>query len=291
MISIVIISKDEPELAETLRGVAKQADAFREDCEIVVVDASRGRLSEIRERHPEVRWIDYSPPPDVRVSIPHQRNVGVSAAAGELIVFTDAGCRPQAGWLERLVAPILDSGEQVVAGIAPGPEGKSGLYDTAMAANAGSEYLDDCATINMAFTRAAFDAVGGFDEGFEYGSDTDFSWRLVARGYRIRNAPDSVVEHDWENGGRQLRRAFFYGRARVRLYRRHRARRRDMWRTDPVTLVYPAFLVGLPLTARFPLYPGLLAIPAWRNRSNGAGRVLANHLVFGAGVISELAAR
>lgn len=291
MISIVIISKDEPGLDETLQDVAAQADAFREDCEIVVVDASEGRLSEIRDRHPEVRWIDYSPPAEVRVSIPQQRNAGVGAAVGELIVFTDAGCRPRPQWLERLVTPALDGEEQVVAGIAPGPEGKSGLYDTAMEANARSEYLDECATINMALTRAAFEAVGGFDEGFEYGSDTDFSWRLVSAGFRIRNAPASVVEHDWESGARQLRRAFFYGRARVRLYRRHRARRRAMWRTDPVTLVYPAFLLGLPLTARFPLYPGLLAIPAWRNRSNGAGRVLANHLAFGAGVISELTVR
>jgi len=53
-------------------------------------------------------------------------------------------------------------------------------------------------------------------------------------------------------------------------------------------VAYPAFLLGLPLTLVFPLYPALLLIPAWRNRSNGAVRVLADHLMYGAGILAEL---
>ena len=60
---------------------------------------------------------------------------------------------------------------------------------------------------------------------------------------------------------------------------------------DPVVAVYPVFLLGLPLTLIFPLYPALLLVPAWRNRSNGAVRVVANHLVYGAGVLAELVPR
>jgi hypothetical protein len=52
--------------------------------------------------------------------------------------------------------------------------------------------------------------------------------------------------------------------------------------------VYPLFLLGLPLALRFPLYPALLAVPAWRNRRNGALRVIANHLAYGAGVLAEV---
>ena len=51
-------------------------------------------------------------------------------------------------------------------------------------------YLNECPTINLAFRREAFDAVGGFDEAFAYGSDVDFSWRLIDAGYRIRSVPD-----------------------------------------------------------------------------------------------------
>jgi GT2 family glycosyltransferase len=288
MISTVVISKDEPGLNETLAGVCEQSRALGEPWEVLVVDASEGRLERIRHRHPDVRWIDFTRPRGVTISIPHQRNAGVSEARGDVIVFTDAGCVPFEGWLERLVSPLLHDGEQVAAGISSAPEGQEGLYDTRIHAAAEQEYLSECPTLNMAFRREAFEAVGGFDESFEYGSDIDFSWRLVASGRRIRSAPGAVVRHDWGSTRRQLRRAYLYGRARARLYRKHRSRLLRSWRRDPMIIVYPTFLLGLPLTRRFPLYPALLAIPAWRNRREGALRVIADHLSFGAGALSTL---
>jgi hypothetical protein len=62
-------------------------------------------------------------------------------------------------------------------------------------------------------------------------------------------------------------------------------------RNDPMVVVYPLFLLGLPLTLVFPIYPLLLLIPAWRNRSDGLIRVLVDHLWFGAGVLAEIAGR
>jgi hypothetical protein len=292
VISIVVISKDEPELDATLDGVRDQvAELGGSACETIVVDASSGRLDGIRERHPEVRWFDYERPAGVRVSIPHQRNFGVRESSGQTIVFTDAGCVPRPGWLAALLRPLLDGDEQVVAGIAPSPNTGDGVYDGHIATVAREEYLAEAPTINLAFARAAFDAVGGFDESFEYGSDIDFSWRLRDAGYRIRVAPDAAVEHDWGDPGRQLKRSFAYGRARARLYRKHRGRLLGAWRSDPIVIVYPLFLLGLPLTARFRAYPLLLAVPAWRNREEGVARTIVDHLVFGSGVLAALARR
>src|SRR6201996_6221905 len=111
MISVVIISKDEPSLDETLTHVAGQLASSAEDGEIVVGDASGGRRDHLRRSQEEtVRWLDFQPPPGVRVSIPPQLNAGVREAKGDIIVFTDAGCLPHPGWLERLVAP-LQAGE------------------------------------------------------------------------------------------------------------------------------------------------------------------------------------
>ncbi len=292
MISIVVISKDEPGVDDTLADVLAQARALPEPCEVIVVDASQDRLDRVRRRHePAVRWVRFRPPPGVRTSIPHQRNVGVRVASGEIVVFTDAGCRPAPGWLKHLVSP-LHEGEQVAAGLALTASGAPGPYGHAIELARCSRYLTECPTINLAFRREAFAAVGGFDETFAYGSDIDFSWRLVDAGYRIRSVPEAVVlRHDWGTWRRQLRRSYAYGRARARLYRKHRARRRRILRADPTVVVYPAFLLGLPLTLIFPLYPALLLIPAWRNRSLGAARVVAGHLTFGAGVLAELISR
>ena len=51
MISIVIISKDEASLDDTLTVVTAQAQALEESAEMVVVDASDGRLDYIRLGH------------------------------------------------------------------------------------------------------------------------------------------------------------------------------------------------------------------------------------------------
>jgi glycosyltransferase involved in cell wall biosynthesis len=287
MISIVVISKDEPALDQTLAGVTEQAAAAR--AEVIVVDASEGRLDEVRRRYPWVRWFDYQRPPGVRISIPHQRNFGVAHAVGDVIVFTDSGCVPRAGWLDELVRPILSGDEHVVAGIAPSPNTGTGVYDSHIEAAARADYVDECPTINLAFRRSVFDAAGGFDESFQYGSDIDFSWRIVETGHRIKSAAGAVVEHDWGDPRRQLKRSWQYGRARARLYRKHRSRLRDAWRRDPMVIAYPLFLLGLPLTARVPVYPLLLALPAWRNRDEGAVRTVVDHLVYGAGVLSGVA--
>jgi GT2 family glycosyltransferase len=290
LISVVIISKDEPSLDETLADVTHQLRSLDEPGEIVVIDASSGRLDDIKKRHEAtVRWVDFQQPAGVRVSIPHQRNAGVREADGDTIVFTDAGCRPRPGWLERLVAP-LRADESVTAGVSQDLDGK--IQYGLVPDHAGEvTYLRESPTLNFAFRRVAFDAVGGFDETFQYGSDVDFSWRLNDAGHRIRCVPDAIIQHDYGTPRRQRRRSYVYGKARLRLYRKHRARRSQALRNDPIMIVYPLFLLGLPLTLIFPFYPLLLLVPAWRNRSQGMVRVLVDHLWFGAGVLAELVGR
>lgn len=290
MISVVIISKDEASLDDTLADVVGQSGSLAEPSEIIVVDASGGRLDHIRRRHEAtLRWVPFEQPPGLHVSIPHQRNVGVRAALGEMVAFTDAGCRPEAGWLAHLVAPLRQE-ESVTAGVTLPLRG-NGLYYRPEQESALPRYLTESPTLNLAFRREAFDAVGGFDEGFAYGSDVDFCWRLIDAGYRIRCLPEAVVRHDYGTWRRQLRRSYVYGMARARLYRKHKARLRHVIRDDPIAVVYPLFLLGLPLTLIFPFYPALLLIPAWRNRSHGVIRTLVDHLAFGAGVLAELVSR
>lgn len=294
MISVVVISKDEEGLDDTLAALAKQVDGLDEPTEIVVVDASEGRLEHIRRRHHEaVRWLNFQPLPDVRVTIPHQRNVGVRAAHGEIIVFTDAGCLPSEGWLACMVA-ALRQGENAVAGTSRDLSGElvfPSEHIIRVEQVGEVSYLAECPTLNFAFTRTVYDALGGFDESFAYGSDVDFTWRLNDSGYKVRHVPEAAIQHDYGASRRQRRRSYIYGKARARLYRKHRARRKDILRHDPMMVVYPLFLLGLPLTLIFPLYPLLLLIPAWRNRSHGAVKVLVDHLWFGAGILAELAGR
>jgi GT2 family glycosyltransferase len=288
-ISIIVISKNEEKLEGTLGSLRDQVrtdkiESFHE-VEVIVVDASQGRLAHIERDHPEVTWIDYTPPDDVRISIPHQRNVGIRAARGEIVVFTDSGCMPEDEWLARLVAPLVEGGERMSCG-------STWVGDNAYSPEIGApdpEYLEEAATINLAFTSDVIGEVGEFDESFEYGSDVDFTRRVVASGTRIRYVPEAVVVHDWGDFRRQLKRSVQYGAARIRLYRKHSERWVDIRAMPAVPVLYGVYLLGLPLAVRYRSYLLLLLIPLWRARRRPfPARVVVCHLAEGAGGLREL---
>jgi GT2 family glycosyltransferase len=285
-VSLVIVNKDDRLLADTLDALKPFVGTTLH--EVIVVDASKGALEDIHQSHAWVQWIDYEQPAGLHTTIAHQRNVGARSAMGDVIVFTDSGCLPEDQWLERLLAPILEDGEIVSCGPARAI-GKSVYSGVRWSGNAHVVYVPLATTINIAFRREAFDAVGGFDESFGSAEDIDFTWRLTDAGYRLRWVQDAVVRHDWGDAKRQVRRAFFYGKGGCRLLRKHPHRIGVFARQNSVPIVYALFLLGLPLTLKWKWYPLLLLWPIWRHRNEELRWVvLADHLAMGAGVLHEL---
>lgn len=281
--SFIIINKDDRGVADTLRSLSATAASASLRAEIVVVDASEGRLDDVRDAHPEVRWVRFTPNP-AKPTIPEQRNAGVRSSTGDIVVFVDASCVPQPGWLEHLLRPILEEGESIVAG-GHRSSGSPGIRDEVERHLGGAHYLREAPTINLAIRRDAFERVGTFDESFAYGSDVDFTWRANDAGLRIRYAPDAVVEHDWGSMSSDLRRSWVYGQARFNLYAKHRRRRRDALRDDPTAIVYPLFLLLLPIALVWRSILALLAVPLIRNRGKRPFLTVAHHLAYGAGVL------
>jgi hypothetical protein len=288
-VSIIVVSKDEPQLSQTLAALGHElgAETGRDvsgESEVVVVDASSGRLDGARSDHPWVGWVDFDPPQG-RVTIACQRNAGVRACRGDIVVFVDSGCVPCEGWLGHLVAPIARGEELVVSGPATGP------HNTFERLTPPGKllYLEEAPTINLAVHRSVFDRVGSFDEAFSYGSDVDFTWRVVDAGIRIRYEALASVEHDWGNFRRRMRRARQYGAARARLYRKHPERVLRALYEDPVPFVYPLWLLGLPIALRRRAYLLLLALPLWRARKHASpAEVVLAHLFQGVGSLSEV---
>ncbi len=289
-VSIIVVSKDEPQLAKTLAALGHElsAEAGRgvsAESEVVVVDASSGRLDGVRSDHPWVGWVDFDPPPGAGVTIACQRNAGVRACKGDIVVFVDSGCVPCEGWLGHLVAPIARGEELVVSGRATGAHN---TFELSMPTEK-LFYLEEAPTINLAVHRSVFETVGGFDEGFSYGSDVDFTWRVVDAGIRIRYEPLASVDHDWGGFRRRMRRARQYGAARARLYRKHPERVLRALYDDPVPFVYPIWLLGLPISLRRPGYLLLLALPLWRARKHASpAEVVLAHVLQGVGSLTEV---
>lgn len=195
-VSVIVPVYNDPQ------GVYACLDALSRQChphsevEVIVVD---------NRSDPPLR-IDRTYPFRLRVLICDKpgsyaaRNVGATAATGDILAFTDADCMPDEMWLRCGVEKLKHGGgDHVVGGdvviSCPEDRGAVGLYQwiAGFQQQQNIERSGFCATANLFCTRAQFNVVGKFDERLLSGGDRDWSWRAQSKGYRIVYAKDSVV--------------------------------------------------------------------------------------------------
>jgi len=202
-VSVIVPVRDRAELLEAL--LASLAGQTYSDFEVIVVDdgstdASPEVAAQAAARGEAVRLVRQ----ESGVGAVGARVAGVAVARGEVLAFTDSDCRPLPEWLEALVDAI-DDGADVVQGLTRAARAAGPLERTV------SSHGDDglYATCNVAYRRAAFDAVGGFDTGAEsvlgfrgdqrakglgFGEDSLLGWRVRRTGRAVFE-PRAVVEH------------------------------------------------------------------------------------------------
>jgi glycosyltransferase involved in cell wall biosynthesis len=268
-VSVVVLSKDEPQLGRTLERLRPQCEAIGAEC--LVIDASAGRMEDVHRAHGWVQWVDYVGPLGIAVTIPQQRNVGVRRSRASIVAFCDAGGSPHEGWLASLVQPLVEGRSEATCG--PLLPEVPGIMDPANDLPDGTP-IEIAITANMAVLRSAFDAVGGFDERYRYGSDTDFGFRLLDAGFHITCAAQARMTMDWGDTGRSIKRARSYGKGNVLLFLTHPRRARTVLRIWPDTIAYPLWIVGMVLLLPVALVAAwvpigwllLLLVPIVRNR-------------------------
>lgn len=284
-ISIVIINKNDRGIFNTLSSINSSPNSSK--YEVVVVDASEGKLDDIYSQFPKVHKVAFTLNGTKKITIPEQRNVGVRAAKGDIIIFTDANCIPQDDWTKELLQPIFKDGESIVAGKTLSIGGGT-MHDIIADTNKQASYINECPTINLAFTKKLYEQIGPFDESLDFGSDVDFSWRVQDAGYKVRYNPRAIVRHDWGSAKQELKRSYRYGAARARLYRKHKNRIKYLFTRDITAVVYPIYLGLLPITYIFPWYPLFILVPLVRNLRSHPFSVVLDHLVYAVGVWREV---
>jgi glycosyltransferase involved in cell wall biosynthesis len=281
MISVLIPVKDDPRLDRLLTELESQAADIAEETEIVVVDASAGRLSWIQARHPHARWLESSPLPAGARPIPHQRNEALAAARGDIFVLTDSDCTPSRQWLQRMVSPIREDGQQMVAGAI-----RFAGYATVRQPKADG-YVARWGT-NIAFTRKVYDRVGPYDP-LAVADDYDHCLRAGAQGFRIRFVASAVIDHPADPLRKSLPRSFRYGRAAVQLYRQHPSALTSMRDGHVVfTAVYGVAVAAVPLMFRHRILAIALVAPYLAGNPRSVRRQLLN-FSHGAGTLVECA--
>jgi len=179
VISIVIATRDRAELLQgALLSLAQQRDAPA--FEIVVVDnGSRDRTAEV------VRALAQSTGPAMHyvfAAEPNRgaaRNAGVRAATGDIVLFIDDDVRvPERFVFAHARAHAARAGRAVSGPILNVPTAQTSPAPS-LAHYSGAFFC----TCNVSVARAAFDAVGGFDEAF-----TSYGWEDTELGLRLRRS-------------------------------------------------------------------------------------------------------
>jgi hypothetical protein len=223
-ISVVIPCRnDGSTLTACLESIEGQ-ELPRERFEVLVVDggSTDGSL-DVALGRPGVRLLH-----DGATGPSGARNVGIHAARGEIVAFTDADCMPRRDWLARLAEAFAE--DPTLDGVGGGLRAPSGsLLGRWEDVDARVNYRGFI-TSNAAYRREALLAVGGFDESLQCAEDYDLAWRLLRAGRRVVHDPRPIVTHappEIASAHAYLLKQFWYARhdvpAHLREIRRERA--------------------------------------------------------------------
>lgn len=138
------------------------------------------------------------------------KNSGVRETKGEIIALIDDDCIVDPLWLESIAREFSTDTEMSVLG------GRVELYNpadrpitirtsrarTVMSTASFDQIFALLPGCNLAFTRAVFDQIGGYDPEFgpgakfRSGDDSDFLYRAFRKGLKMVYSPDILVYHN-----------------------------------------------------------------------------------------------
>jgi len=229
---LIVCSRDRPAFLSSV--VASILDGSQVPDEILAVDQSI-------EPHPDLPGFTSERCPfryihSATVGLSRSRNIGIAAASHPIIVFTDDDVLVPPEWFGTIVSSfhaagprsvvtgrVLATDAEIAGGFAPSlhPGTERVVYE-------GRVYQDPLATFNVALTRSAHAAVGGFDvrlgpgTRFPAAEDNDFGYRLLEAGYRIVFDPEAVVYHRaWRDDRSYVPLRHGYGRGQGAFYAKH----------------------------------------------------------------------
>ncbi|WP_319825246.1 glycosyltransferase family 2 protein [Thalassovita sp.] len=242
-VSVVVVSRCRPDsLRLCLTGLARLL--YRNYEIILVADPAGVAVAAGLPFAPHLTIVPFN-----RANISAGRNLGISAAAGEVVAFIDDDAVPEPAWLTHLAGVFHDDSVAAAGGFVIGRNGISYQWKARSIDPDGEAHplpVNGSAPVvlsrtqgraiktegtNMAIRRNVLQRLGGFDEAFRfYLDETDLNMRLAKAGQKTAIVPAAVVHHAYGASPRRRHsRAVLdltdIGRSSVLFWRKHAAGR------------------------------------------------------------------
>jgi len=194
---VVPVRNGERVIGRCLRSLTTQD--FGNAYEIIVVDdGSTDATARMVGQFPKVRLIRQSP-----LGPAAARNRGIEAARGDVVLFTDADCVPESGWVREMVTGMTQASAAGAKGTYTTRQQSLVArfvqieYETKYKRLAKQTTIDFVDTYSAVYRRSVLQEINGFDERFVTASveDQELSFRVAERGHRLVFLPRARVEH------------------------------------------------------------------------------------------------
>lgn len=195
LFSVIIPNRNSPLIHQTLLSLRQQKFDLNK-VEILVVGIDQPQLVVCDAL---VRMIMT----DSFASAAKNRNVGMLAAQGDILCFTDADCIADPDWLSQIAGYFENPEVNVLGGGVnfgistywASADHLSWFYQFLTSSTPGTR--THLPTLNLAVRRSVIDKVGMLNEGFPgaAGEDTEWTERMVANGYELHFEPSIAVFH------------------------------------------------------------------------------------------------
>ncbi|MGK7943934.1 MAG: glycosyltransferase family 2 protein [Microcystaceae cyanobacterium] len=200
LVSIIIpVLNDVEGLRQCLKALQCQT-LSSEQYEIIVVDnGSSEAIKQCVAEFEQTRYLTQEIPGSYA-----SRNVGIEAAKGSILAFTDADCLPVSIWLEKGIECLKNTPN---AGLVAGnielfpldPQKPNGVELFSMITDLCQEkYIERLnfgATANVFTYRKVFDEVGLFKTTLKSGGDMEWGKRVHKAGYKTVYCAEAAIRH------------------------------------------------------------------------------------------------
>jgi len=199
LISILICSKDRRSDLEKLISNLKDIKTDL-SYEIIIVE-------ETNEASP-IDGVIYIPHAIANRGIPFARNLALSHAKGEIIIFLDDDCVISDQWLENLLEPFANDTVVGVQGGVTVPSGTNqigwaesllgfpgGGISRVIKANGANQETIEISTLNCAYRKSVIDRVGGFEKSLKITGEDYVLAKQICQYGTCLFVPRAMVSH------------------------------------------------------------------------------------------------